>query len=69
MDALIPADVAPVLERLHLDRTHWRSTVTDFNRGFHRAAGHWNRLRERADAIGRHWLQGLRIAHLTYSTT
>ena len=50
---VIPGDVAPVLERLHLDRRHWHATITGFNHGFHRVAGHWTHLRERAKAVGR----------------
>jgi hypothetical protein len=52
----IPADLAPIFDRLQLSRDTWVETVGHFGRWFRRAAG---RLAAEAARRGRRWLAGI----------
>jgi hypothetical protein len=53
----IPADLAPVLERLELDVENWLSTVERYGSLYHRVAGNVEKLREAAQRVGQHWFK------------
>jgi hypothetical protein len=44
----IPEHLAPILDRLGLERSHWVQTVRDFGRMFKQAASRWSSLRHAA---------------------
>ena len=58
----IPADLAPILERLGIVPEEFVETVTTFSRRFPRLAGPVERLTGRAKEVGRRWLHGVRHA-------
>ena len=53
----IPADLAPVLERLELDVENWLSTVERYGSLYHRVAGNVEKLREAAQRVGQRWFR------------
>jgi hypothetical protein len=53
----IPADLAPVLERLELDAANWLSTVERYGSLYHRVAGNVEKLREAAQRVGQRWFR------------
>jgi hypothetical protein len=58
----IPANLAPILERLHIRPDHCLEAVRGFDQFFHRAAGRAEHLATLAARAGRRWLQGTRAA-------
>ena len=58
----IPADLAPILERLRIVPEEFVEAVTTFYRRFPRLAGPVERLTARAKEVGRRWLHGVRHA-------
>ena len=58
----IPAELAPILERLALEPSALSETVAEFPRRFPRLAGTADQILERAAELGRRWLHGLRHA-------
>jgi hypothetical protein len=58
----IPADLAPILERLNLEGEEVAETVAQFPRLFPRLAGRANQLLSRAAEVGRRWMHGTRHA-------
>ena len=54
----IPADLAPILERLSIVEGRWLDTVLNFGCWFHRAAGREESLAAEAARRGRQWLAG-----------
>jgi putative transposase len=54
----IPADLAPILDRLKVDPDHWPRTVTGFESFFFRAAGRLKSMTEAARQAGVRWLRG-----------
>jgi hypothetical protein len=54
----IPADLAPILDRLSIVSDCWIDTVLNFGRWFHRAAGRQQSLAAEASRRGRQWLAG-----------
>jgi hypothetical protein len=55
----IPADLAPIFDRLQLSRETWVETVQHFGRWFRRAAGRPASLAAEAARRGRRWLAGI----------
>jgi hypothetical protein len=55
----IPADLAPILDRLQLSRETWIETVQQFGKWFHRAAGRPETLALEAQRRHRRWLSGI----------
>jgi len=55
----ITPDCKPILTRLNINCERWVSTVCDFGRLFHNAAGHADVMMMAARRAGRHWFQGL----------
>ena len=54
----IPEDLAPILDRLGVDRSNWVQTVRDFGRMFKQAAGRATSLVSAAPRCSRCWFQG-----------
>ena len=62
----IPADYAPILERLGLNAEHWVETVKNFGRMFKRASGKPISLREAAKQSGQLWFQGASSSRVAF---
>jgi REP element-mobilizing transposase RayT len=62
----IPDHLAPILDRLGLERSHWIETVRDFGRMFKQAAGRWSSLAHAAPRCSRRWFQGKSAARLAF---
>jgi hypothetical protein len=58
----IPADLAPIVERLGIAAEELLETVKEFPRRFRRLAGRVEQLVARAKEVGRRWLHGVRHA-------
>ena len=58
----IPADLAPILERLGLRDEDLAETVDNFPNVFRRIAGSAKQMYERAKEVGRQWFHGVRAA-------
>jgi len=56
----IPEDLAPILERLEIHPDEFLETVENFPRLFPRLAGKAEQILERAQAVNRRWLHGVR---------
>lgn len=55
----IPADLAPILERLHIQPSRWLETVIDFEQLFGRIVGRAEAVGRRAAATGYRWIRGI----------
>jgi REP element-mobilizing transposase RayT len=62
----IPDNLAPILDRLGLDRSHWVNTVRDFGRMFKQAAGRASSLARAAPGCSRRWFQGKAAAQTAF---
>ena len=58
----IPADLAPIVERLGIASEELVETVREFPQRFRRLAGTVEQFAKRAAEAGRQWLQGVRSA-------
>jgi hypothetical protein len=54
----IPADLAPILDRLEVNHTHWIDLVTQFDAHFGHIVGRAAKLASRAREVGRRWYRG-----------
>ncbi len=63
----IPAHLSPILLRLNVEEKRWLSTVQDFGRMFHRAAGRMESMIAAAQRTGQRWLRGFRAAGKAFS--
>ncbi|MEX2560761.1 MAG: hypothetical protein WD403_12645 [Pirellulales bacterium] len=63
----IPADLAPILERLQVAAASWVESVAQFGRWFHRAVGQAGRMTEAASRAGKHWFQGVEYARQAFT--
>jgi REP element-mobilizing transposase RayT len=64
----IPADLAPILNRLKVDPDHWLRTVTGFEAFFFRAAGRLKSMTEAARQAGVRWLRGCRASREAFAS-
>ena len=62
----IPEDLAPILDRLGVDRSNWVDTVRDFGRMFKQAAGRASSLVRAAPRCSRRWFQGKAAAQVAF---
>jgi hypothetical protein len=62
----IPADLAPILERLGLNGEHWVDTIKNFGRMFKRASGRPISLTEAAKRSGQLWFQGASSSRVAF---
>jgi hypothetical protein len=62
----IPDSLAPILDRLGIDRSNWVNTVRDFGRMFKQAAGRASSLVRAAPRYSRRWFQGKAAAQLAF---
>ena len=58
----IPANLAPILERLGIEGDELLDTLHDFPRLFRRLVGRAEQIIERAQEVGRRWMHGVRPA-------
>jgi hypothetical protein len=58
----IPGDLVPILQRLAIEPDEFLDTVENFPRLFPRLAGKAEQILERAQAVNRRWLHGVRPA-------
>ena len=65
----IASDLEPILSRLQLDSNNWLDTVSHFGDQFGIAAGHWDRIKQKARETGRHWLHGMAVSRQAYRLT
>jgi hypothetical protein len=62
----IPAEFAPILERLRINGDGWIETVRRFGRWFKRVVGRRDSLKTLADRTGRRWFHGQRAAAVAF---
>ena len=62
----IPAEFAPILERLGLKGDGWLDTVQRFGRWFKQMVGGRDSLKALAERMGRSWFQGQRAAAVAF---
>ena len=62
----IPDHLAPIVERLGLNRSHWVETVRGFSRQFKQAAGRSSSLVDAATRRARRWFQGKAAARTAF---
>jgi REP element-mobilizing transposase RayT len=62
----IPEELAPILDRLGVDRSNWVQTVRDFGRMFKQAAGRASSLVQAAPRCSRRWFQGKAAAQVAF---
>ena len=62
----IPDNLAPILDRLGLERSNWVQTVREFGRMFKQAAGRTSWLARAAPRCSRHWFQGRTAAQAAF---
>ena len=63
---LIPDHLAPILERLGLNRLNWVETVRGLNRMFKQAAGRTSSLVDATSRCSRRWFQGKAAAQAAF---
>jgi REP element-mobilizing transposase RayT len=63
----IPADLAPILDRLKVDPDHWLRIVTSFEGFFFRAAGRLKSMTEAARQAGVRWFRGCRASRQAFA--
>jgi len=62
----IPDHLAPILDRLGLNRSNWVETVRGFGGMFKQAAGRSSSLVDAATRRSRHWFQGKSAARAAF---
>jgi REP element-mobilizing transposase RayT len=62
----IPDHLAPILDRLGLERSNWVQTVREFGRMFKQAAGRASSLARGAPRCSRRWFQGRTAAQAAF---
>ena len=63
----IPADLAPILDRLGLSPSKLPQVVCGFAKQFHSAVGRVDSMIEFASRLGRRWLAGVRQAAVAFT--
>jgi len=58
----IPSDLAPILERLHINGDSWLDAVESFDRWFGHIVASTGGIAQKAARIGRRWLHGAAAA-------
>ena len=56
---VIPADLAPILDRLQIRQEKWVESIQHFGRWFGRAVGTAAHVADAAQQHGRQWYQGV----------
>jgi len=62
----IPAELAPILDRLQVNSSTWLDSVRNFGRWFRRAAGRRTSLAAEAARTNRRWLHGTRASETAF---
>jgi hypothetical protein len=58
----IPADLAPILDRLHIDGSFWLDAIESFDKKFGHVVASAAGLAEKAAQVGRRWFRGVTAA-------
>ncbi len=62
----IPQDLAPILERLGIDKSHWVDSAENFGHWFPRVAGNVQSMIQAARDIGQKCLHGISVAAVLF---
>ena len=62
----IPAELAPILDRLKLNGDGWIETVRNYDRWFKQVVGRRTSMKKFAGQIGRCWFHGQRAAAVAF---
>ena len=63
----IPQHLAPILQRLQIDRENWLNTVEKYGGWFCHAAGRVDSIVKAAKEYGRQWLKGLTTSQVAFT--
>ena len=63
----IPEHLAPILDRLAVNQSHWVGTVKGYGSLFHRVAGRMESIAAAARLAGKNWLAGLSAGRRAFS--
>jgi hypothetical protein len=63
---VIPAHLAPILERLELEHSHWLTTVLMFGKRFKRVVAKEPLMERAAQLAGQHWFVGKSFSRRVY---
>jgi hypothetical protein len=66
---MIPAQLAPILERLGVKSDGWLDTMRHVGRWFKRSAGRHDSLAELAARSGQAWFDGQRAAAIAFGSS
>ncbi|MFH1136670.1 MAG: transposase, partial [Pseudomonadota bacterium] len=64
----IPEHLAPILDRLGIEKDNWPRLVENYGVMFHRVVGQVGSLRKAARKAGLRWFQGLRSSRESFSS-
>ncbi len=64
---MIPADVSPILDRMHVNQGEWVNMVTHFERRFCRVIGPIEAVKKVGRQISKHWVKGMVQCRLLYN--
>lgn len=63
----IPSNIAPLLDRLEINKSQWATTVKEFGSLFHRVAGRAESIMNAARQDGKSWLAGIKAGKRAFS--
>jgi hypothetical protein len=63
----IPAELAPILQRLHVRETTWIEAVEEFDKQAGRVVGRVSQMIQSARRAGRRWFRGIRHCDRTFT--
>ncbi len=62
----IPEHLAPILQRLDIERDQWLDSAQHFGSLFYRVAGKVSEMKARAPAAGQKWVKGIRAGQIAF---
>ena len=65
-EGAIPAELAPILERLNIDPEAWLNSVQNYSKNYYRVVGTREASKEYSLALGRKWFCLTRSSQLLY---
>ena len=63
----IPAELAPILDRLRINQESWPDVISGFGKLFHSAVGRLDSLAQYARRVGRRWIAGKRQSAVAFT--
>ena len=64
--ASVPLHLAPIFERLNLRQDQWLNQIKSYGSNYHRAVGHFDKLKEKIKALNQHWFKGIKSVQRLY---